>query len=296
MNILTADAETYFDDEFSLKKLTTENYCRDTRFEVHGWALKWNDEKVFWLNHVEAKKYFATVDWARTATLAHHAQFDNFIFNHTYGVIPSAILCTLSMARLMRGNHVSAALGSLADEYGLQAKNVPYNLFKGKHWHELSADAQRQVADGACHDVALTWEIFQRLSKGFPAEEYQVIDMTVRMFTEPALLGDVEMFGQVWADESRRKETLIREHNIDPNDLQSAERFAVLLRAAGVEPETKSGKRGYIYCFAKTDQFMRDLLEHDDEYVRALAEARLGLKSTLNQTRAERLGWMARRG
>ena len=41
---------------------------------------------------------------------------------------------------------------------------------------------------------------------------------------------------------------------------------------------------------------MRDLLEDDNARVRALAEARIGQKSTLLQTRAETLGWMASRG
>lgn len=36
MNILTLDFETYFDDDYTLRKLTTEAYVRGPRFEVHG--------------------------------------------------------------------------------------------------------------------------------------------------------------------------------------------------------------------------------------------------------------------
>ena len=130
----------------------------------------------------------------------------------------------------------------------------------------------------------------------FPLEELQVIDMTVRMFTEPKLLGDIDVFAKVWSFEQERKAQLLEDLGVASSDLQSADKFAALLQAEGIAPERKAGKNGEIYAFAKTDQFMVDLLENDDERIRTLAEARLGLKSTLDQTRAERLGFMATRG
>ena len=88
-----------------------------------------------------------------------------------------------------------------------------------------------------------------------------------------------------------------RVSGITAAELQSSERFAELLRECGVEPEIKISPKGnQIYAFSKTDQFMRDLLEDEDDTVRTLAEARLGEKSTLLQTRAATLGWMASRG
>ena len=106
------------------------------------------------------------MDWDDIAVLCHHAQFDGLILSHHYGIKPKFWLDTLSMARLCLGNHLSVSLDSLAKHFNLQAKSVPYNLFKGKHWHELSASIQQQVAAGACHDVDLTWEIFGKLMRG----------------------------------------------------------------------------------------------------------------------------------
>ena len=130
----------------------------------------------------------------------------------------------------------------------------------------------------------------------FPMDELFVIDATVKMFTEPCLEGDVELLAKVWVDEATRKDARMAELNVSEADLQSSDRFAALLRDEGVEPEMKDGKKKPVYCFAKTDEFMRGLQEHDNDRVRTLAEARLGAKSTITQTRAETLGWMARRG
>ena len=40
MKILTVDFETYYDREYSLLRLTTEEYVRSDKFEVIGVAVK----------------------------------------------------------------------------------------------------------------------------------------------------------------------------------------------------------------------------------------------------------------
>ena len=297
MNILTLDFETYFDNDYSLSKMTTESYIRDERFEALGVGLRWgNDRRGYWVAGDAVTPTLAGIRWDNTAVLCHHAHFDGLILSHHYGVKPYAWLDTLSMARLMLGNHISVGLESLARHYGLAGKTVPYEKFRGLHWADIPDGLRAELGAGCLHDIELTFDIFQRLSVGFPQEEYQVIDFTIRQFTEPKLIGDVDVFAKVWTFEQQRKRDLLGELSLSSGDLQSAERFAELLRAEGVEPATKDGKSGPIYAFAKTDQFMIDLLESEDERVRTLAEARLGQKSTLDQTRAERLGYMATRG
>ena len=298
MNIVTLDFETYFDDQYTLKRLTTEEYIRDPRFETIGVGIRYAGTELIWYGGTrnEISYYLKQIDWSQTACLCHHAHFDGLILSHHFGTKPHAWLDTLSMARLLLGNHLSVSLDSLAKHFGLNAKSVPYDLFRGKHWADLQPDIRDAVGRGCLHDIELTWDIFCRLAQSFPKEEYAVVDMTVRMFTKPTLRADVQMLGQVWTDEARRKAALLASLQLDPAELQSSGKFAELLRASGVEPETKAGKNGDIYAFAKTDEFMKGLLEHEDDRVRTLAEARLGVRSTIDQTRAERLGFMAARG
>lgn len=297
MNIVTLDFETYFADDFTLSRMTTEAYIRDPRFEVHGAAVKWTpDQAPIWYNEPELRAILGTVDWSQNAMLCHHVQFDGFILNHHYDVRPAFWFDTLSMARMLLGNHVSASLDSLRRHFNIPPKLTPYNLFKNKHWSELTPDTQRLVAEGACDEVSSIGHIFSQFSQGFPVEEYRVIDTTLRMFTQPVLRADTQMLAKVWTDEANKKQKLLEQLNLDESDLQSADKFSELLRHEGVEPEVKPGKNGDIPAFAKTDDFMRGLLEHDNETVRTLAEARLGCKATFLQTRAETLGWMASRG
>jgi DNA polymerase len=297
VNIICLDFETFFSDDYTLKKMTTEAYIRDRRFEAHGCAVKFAPGMpARWVDRDQLPALFAQIDWSRTAVVLHHAHFDGLILEHHCHVRPAFYFCTLSMGRLLLGNHLSVALGSLAAHFGLQPKSVPYELFKGRHWWELDQWTRHQVGTGACHDVELTWQIFHLLASAFPREEYAIVDATVRMFTQPVFEADRELLASIAASEEERKASLLAELDVTESDLQSAEKFASLLRAAGIEPETKPGKHGPIYAFAKTDPFMRDLEEDDDPHVQALVAARIGHKGTLLQSRAQRLLDMAGRG
>ena len=297
MRIVALDFETFFSDDYTLKKLSTEAYVRDPHFEAHGAAVKWGaDHAARWYDARHLALVLKEEDWSDVAIICHHVQFDGFILSHHYGVRPRLWLDTLSMARLLLGNHLSVSLDSVRKHFGLAAKRTPYEKFKGRHWHELDQATQEELAEGCCDEVESIWTIFGELAASFPAEEYAIVDLTVRMFTEPVLRADTELLGRIWTAEAQKRVDRETTLGVTAKELGSNERFAELLRAEGVEPAVKDGKNGGIYAFAKTDEFMRELLEDDDERIRGLAEARLGVKSTLLQTRADTLGWMASRG
>jgi len=297
MKILTLDFETEFSDDYTLKKMTTEAYIRDERFQAHGAAIRWpTTEQTTWYTDAQLRDVFKEIDWSSTALLAHHAHFEGLILSHHYDVRPCFWFDTLSMGRMMLGNHLSVALDALAKHFGLAGKTVPYHLFKGRRWDEITSDVQATIAEGCCHDVQLTWQLFQILAQTFPRGEYELVDMTVRMFTEPKLIGDIDLLADIWREEANKKQTMLDELGITAEELQSADRFKTLLEAEGVEIEYKDGKNGAIPAFAKNDDFMKELLDDDNERVGALATARLGIKSTALQSRAETIGWMARRG
>ena len=166
MNILTLDFETFFDDDYTLKKLTTEHYIRDARFEALGCGVRLADGSTDWWPAEDISAQFEIVDWNNTAVLMHHAHFDGLILSHHYGIKPRFIYDTLSMARLMLGNHVSVGLESLARHFGLSEKSVPYNKFRGKRAADIDPVLMYELGAGCLHDVELTWQIFCKLLRG----------------------------------------------------------------------------------------------------------------------------------
>jgi len=100
-------------------------------------------------------------------------------------------------------------------------------------------------------------------------------------------------------DTRDRKDKLLVDAGIeDKKDLMSNPKFADMLRDLGVIPPMKispaTGKE--TYAFAKSDEDFKALQEHEDDRVQSLVAARLGSKSTLEETRTERFIGISKRG
>lgn len=295
MNLITGDFETFFSDDYTLSKMTTEEYVRDPRFKTHCFGAR------FPISHADPK-YPTQVyriphadHLQNNALLCHHAHFDGLILSHHYDIRPKFWFCTMSMARLLfpHGRH---SLAALAERFGLKEKTVPYNLFRGVR--DLPPDLYKLVADGCLHDVELTETIFKEMLPHVPKAELQLIDLTIRMFTEPALWLNRDVLTEYLRDTREEKDDLLAQCGITREDCQSSEKFAAILRGLGVEPPLKLSKttKNPIYAFAKTDAAMKALSEDEDESVAALACARLGIKSNMVETRAQRMLDMDTRG
>jgi DNA polymerase len=118
------------------------------------------------------------------------------------------------------------------------------------------------------------------------------------MFTEPVLELDVPRLKNHLADVQAAKRRLLAGIEQHTEELMSNPKFAGLLRRCGVEPPMKisptTGKE--TYAFSKTDEEFKALLEHEDIRVQGLVAARLGVKSTIEETRTERFIEIAHRG
>jgi DNA polymerase I-like protein with 3'-5' exonuclease and polymerase domains len=317
VDLVTLDFETYYDEHYMLKKLTTEAYIRDPRFEAHGAAIHFplaQDKAAGWHDRKQLPLALGLIDWKNTACMCWHGHFDGLILSHHYGVRPAFWIDPMLMARALLGPHVSVSLDSVRKLFKLPAKHTPYHLFRGKHWGDIPEYDRKLIAEGAIDETKSIFRIYELLADKIPAEEFQLMDMTIRMFTEPVLSADVEMLGWIWMDAEAEKQELLAQLDLAPmqigkrllnaqQQIGSTKAFEQLLVDAGIDVEYKPGKKKkdgspgkQVAALAKTDIFMQSLLEHEDPYVVALACARLGVKSTLNQSRAERLGDMANRG
>ena len=300
MNIITLDFETYYDREFSLSKITTEEYVRDDRFEVIGVAVKENDNETKWFSGTgeEVCGFLRKYDWKNSFALAHNAMFDASILTWRFGIKPMAWLDTLSMARAVHGTEVGNSLAKLVEYYELGKKGTEVLNALGKHKKDFSK-AEINAYGGYCiNDVDLTYELFLQLIPSFRQSELKLIDITIKMFSEPMLELDTPLLEAHLEDVKNRKELLLQAVQQDREALMSNQKFAELLRQCGVEPPTKiSPTTGQeTLAMAKSDEGFKALAEHPDERVQALVAARLGNKSTLEETRTERFINISKRG
>ena len=297
MSIVTIDFETFYSKEFSLTKMTTEEYVRSEHFEVIGVSAQVDDAEPVWFTGtmVETHEFLKALELDKHMVLAHNAQFDGAILTWLFDIKPKKWLDTLSMARAIHGTEVGGSLKKLAEYYDVGAKGEEVVQALGLRRLDFPEEQLRQYGEYCKNDVALTYKIF-KLMMPFPTFELSLIDLTLRMFTEPVLeLHSVRLHNHLLEVRTRKEELL---QNFDRDTLMSNPKFAELLKGYGIEPPMKvslaNGKQ--TYEFAKTDEEFKALLEHPNQEVQTLVAARLGTKSTLEETRTFRFFNMAKRG
>jgi len=300
MNIITIDFETYYASDYSLTKTTTEEYVRDDKFEVIGVAVKENGGETKWCTgtYGEVADFLATYDWDGAAVLAHNAMFDSAILTWVFGIKPMAWLDTLSMARAIHGSEVGNSLAKLVQYYNLGEKGTEVLNALGKRRKDFS-EAEMESYGGYCiNDVELTYRLFQKLLPHFKLPELKLIDVTIKMFSEPVLMLDTPLLEAHLEDVKNRKEILLKAVGEDREQLMSNQKFAELLIKCGVVPPTKISPATGLetLAMAKSDEGFKALIEHPDERVQALVAARLGNKSTLEETRTARFIEISKRG
>ena len=302
MDLITLDFETFYSKDFSLTKMTTEEYVRDPRFEIVGVGIKVNNGDTEWASgtHEELKRYFDGFDWANSMVLAHNTMFDGAILSWLFDIRPRVWVDTLCIARAVHGVEVGGSLKALAERYNLGVKGTEILNALGKRRLDFTDDELDSYGDYCINDVELTYKLFNRLLKqGFPKKELRIIDCTLRMFIHPMLELDCDLLEDHLHDIKLHKDKLLCDAGVaDKKELMSNDKFADLLRSKGVEPPTKvsptTGKEAY--AFAKTDDGFKSLVTHENPEVQALAAARLGNKSTLEETRTQRFIDIAGRG
>jgi DNA polymerase len=304
VSLIVCDFETFFDSEYSLStgEGTTEAYIRDPRFEVicvsvivDGGAPQW-----FTGTHAEIYQWLRQFNWEGSVCVFHNAMFDAAILSWRFGIRPGAIICTMSMARPLLGQAESVSLGNLASYFGVGTKGDDTRWAKGMRRVDFQPHQMQQYASYCCLDSQLCLGILRKMMPGFPKSELQLIDSTIRCFTEPQLELDLPILERELQAFLTRRNGLLEACGVShPSELRSDGLMAEKLTALGVVPPTKPSKADpdvEAWAFSKQDVEFMDLREHEDERVVALVEARIGSKTSQVQTRLERFINIAKRG
>lgn len=264
--VVTLDLETYFDDLYTLKKMSTSEYVRDPRFKAQMVGIKIGSKATKWYPAAKVRAAIKAINWSTHSLLCHNTQFDGFILSHHYGVVPARYYDTLSMARGLHSNEIGASLDEVAKFYGGAGKiDGILELTKGVlDWpKELVAKAGLYCAQ----DVDETFRIFQLMHAKFPKSEMDLVHITMRMFCDPVLGVDLprvekelereiarrrEMFystldpAKYYTDKTVLKSVAERALTGEERDMLvfkrvfgSNEKFANFLRDQGVEPPMK---------------------------------------------------------
>ena len=302
MDILTVDFETYYDKDYSLSKMQTDAYINDAQFEIIGVAVVKNDEPAVWFSGSDTETIgwlHSNYDWENCAVRCQNTLFDRYILTQHCGIKPKLWMDTLGQGRMLLPYLTSHSLANLVKQYNLPDKGTAVVKALGKRRADFNPTELAEYAEYCKHDAWLCKELGAKFDPFTPPLAMKLIDMTVRMFTEPMLIGDQAKMKQLYDDEVKRKADLLLRAETNREIIMSNDKFAEALLALGVTPPMKQSKANpekETYAFAKSDKDFTDLQEHDDPDVQALVAARLGVKTTIAETRALKFLETAKRG
>ena len=290
--LVSLDFETYWDAEYTLKKMSTSEYVRDPRFKAQMLGMKVGNGKTKIIPSTRIRSELAKINWATHSVLCHNTQFDGFILSHHYGIHPAFLYDSLAMARGLHSNDIGAGLDEVSVYYGGQGKtDGGLDGTQGVlNWGKALYD---KVAIYCANDVDEMFRVFKLMLPMMPADEIDVIHMITKMFTSPVLRVDIPRVEKELERELEKRERLMFEA-VSPSDwydvkgilkgkekllddkerdiliikrvIGSNEKFAALLKEEGVTPPVKVSP-----AWMKLDKEEREL-QRDKKWSYAFAK------------------------
>lgn len=309
MQVVTLDFESFYDVGHSLTNMSPIEYVMHPDTDIISVAIKINDgeTQVYFGN--EVADAIAKINWADSIAVGHNmAGFDSMILSYRYGVNPKLWACTQAMARPFHAKTCGVSLKALSEHYEIGVKDASVLVkTKGRRLNQFTPEEIDEMRVYNKEDVELCYKLFKILLQKTPQRELKIIDATVRMLTEPAFELDTVLLKRTLEDEQKRKHlmlldiaTMIGAYKPGMTDeeaaeaarkqLASASKFSEILRAYNVPVPMKpspSNPDKQTPALAKTDQAFIDLQNHSDPMVAAAAQARLGVKSTILESRIQ---------
>lgn len=318
------DFETFYDTAsgYTLKKMTTEEYLRDPRFEILMVTIKINTGKTYAVHgHDAVMRHIRELqlDKPGTVVYAHNARFDASIIEWIIGVKIFMVICSIYMMRQTGLSRIiRESLSSLAQFLHKIGHNIPLKKdavkhMNGKRYADLSPAELNYYTDYAITDTDILAYAVNLMLPLCSSDSLQAMNMTLQMYTRPVLQLNQKLLSEYLEGMRLRREealsTLAAQYNFSNvmdflKHIRSAKKFAALLEELGVAPPKKisvkkSEKYGYDYydyAFAKTDLAFQALASHPDIRVASLVQARLNNNSSIAESRTEAFLSISRRG
>jgi DNA polymerase len=316
--VVVLDFESFFDTEFTLRKMSTIEYITDDRFELLGLSMKVGEEGatsffkgeegvargIKWLQH----HYGENLE--RCTVVAHNARYDCAILKWIFNISPKYIIDTLGLARHWNAR-ARNRVEDVAKREGLQEKG---DTSEFKEWTTRNRYKKRggrgkqrlmpvklpimtpekwdALADYANNDVELEWEIFKRFMPRLsnPRVELDVQNHTLHLYLDPAFEVDEKQANPLIDDMEAEIDRVMDEVGHTRKEISGELSFEALMAEQlefgndNIQRYMKpaKNKRGQKLANAKDDPQRELLEEHEFKGVRELMAAKAALSSWPN--------------
>lgn len=229
--IIVLDFETFYDKDYTLRKLSYPEYILDPRFQVHGLAVDDGTGQAFYKPE-DIPRLLKKLK--NDVIVVHNAFFDAAILRWKYNFRPQVIVDTLGLANHVFGSSREQGgqrndLDGLAIKLGFEPKNraidfIGMKSFTDDEWIALSIYAK--------HDASLTRRIFDALVERVsnPQFEFWLLNHTIDIYTGKTLGIDARKLKSVIEKVETRRTEIVKASGVAPEVLRSNQQFAEELK------------------------------------------------------------------
>ena len=305
---VTLDFETFYDKQYSLKKMTMASYVRDPRFEITGCSYKIEEGDTVWVTPDEIPSMVATLSELEchhgVNLICQNTKFDALILNERLGFTPSYYSDIMSMFKGMYPQFPSdlkfmSEFIFLGNE--TMAKGTALQNLEGLRYCDMASSQKDALAEYGIQDSDITYAIYQILKPDIPQAELDMINLTTRMYCQPEFVLDIPKLEAVIESQDGIKHNALLDaqkalddmdlsYEMDEKTFSSNPQYADFLRFLNVDVPTKisprTGKEAP--ALGKNDV---DYLELKKQHptLTSFYHARETIKSTIAKSRAQGL-------
>lgn len=284
---IVIDFETYYDADYSLRKLSYPEYIRDERFAVHLLGVDFGNGRQEFVE----PKYIQRVLFGmrKDIIVGHNLFFDAGVLAWRYNFRPAHMIDTLFLANHVLGSARDGGerndLGTLATRLGLSTNKGDLGFMKGVR--KPSPAQMGMLKEYLGDDLTITREVLRKLLPDVSNADFELwlADHTLRIYTDKSLSVDMGLIHKTRKLVEDRRTERVAASGVDKTVLSSNQQFAgeltKRLNTAKIPvPMKKSPATGkMIPALAKGDAAFLALTESKDDAVRNLIRGRLVEKS-----------------
>lgn len=290
------DWETYYDREYSLKKLTMAQYIRDARFEPIGVSIVIGQSRNWFSGSMQyLARVLGEIPWHRCLFIAHNAMFDGGILEWIFDLHPAKYFCSMMGIRPYVAPAIGTmALGPVLKYLELGEKGDAVHNYVGRRRETFSTEELQHYGEYSKNDAVGSVRIADYAMKLLPQDEQDLIDLTIKKFTRPALCVDASAAQHYLGKIGEKREAVLQslaQYGVTKTKLSSRKQFAEVLKSRNVVVPMKrspTNPEEETFAFAKQDIGLLELKAHPDPVVRELVDARLMFSSNIDESRLQR--------
>jgi len=198
---LVLDFESYYDKDYSLKKMSTIEYVCDPRFELLGLGFeRLGGSRVLFYTPDEIGSVFAYLhdyfgdNLERCTIVGQNLFFDCLILKRHFGITPQYTVDIRDLDRVWdaRDKH---SLEYTAKKWKAPKPKGKVDQFKDFYWADMDKEKRQALEEYCKTDIEIESFLFQKLLPLIPNPEIELplATQTLKLFLEPQILIDKEL-------------------------------------------------------------------------------------------------------